>query len=323
MELWKFHWMALLLGCVLDWILGDPYCLPHPVRLMGRMIEGLEHALRRRFKGRERQAGFLLVLIMCGLWGLVPWLVLLGIRRLTMPRLWFIPLALETVLCYEMLAARSLLRESMKVCCSLEQRDLEGARRNVSMIVGRDTRSLDEGGIAKAAVETVAENASDGVIAPFLFMVLLGPSGGTFYKVVNTMDSMIGYKNEKYIDFGRTAARLDDLLNFIPARVTGCLIAAVAWLLPGMDGKKSWQILLRDRRKHASPNSAHGEAACAGALHLQLAGDAWYFGELHKKQHIGDDDRSIVPGDIRRANCLMLGAEVVLVILLALLLWIK
>lgn len=317
LELWKFHWTALLFGCMLDWILGDPCALPHPVRLMGRMTAGLERGLRGCLKRREGVAGFLLVLIMCALWSFFPWLALRGISYLAMPGLWFIPLAAETILCYEMLAAKSLRNESMKVFCSLKQGDRESARRNVSMIVGRDTGELDEAGIIRAAVETVAENASDGVIAPFFFIMLFGPAGGTLYKAVNTMDSMIGYKNEKYMKFGRTAAILDDTLNFIPARITGCLIVMVAFILPDMDGKRSLQIFLRDRKKHASPNAAHGEAACAGALGLRLGGDAWYFGELHKKDFIGDDARPVQPEDIRRANHLMLGAQLISVIILA------
>ncbi|MCC8083064.1 MAG: cobalamin biosynthesis protein, partial [Clostridium sp.] len=184
-------------------------------------------------------------------------------------------------------------------------------------IVGRATRGLDSDGTARAAVETVAENASEGEVAPFLFMALLGPAGGTFYKAVNTMDSMIGYKNDTYRFFGRTAALLDDVLNLIPARVTGCLMVLAAFFIPGMDGMNGWRIFLRDRKKHASPNSAHGEAACAGILHLRLAGDAWYFGSLHKKPFIGEDDRPIVPADIRRANQLMFAAQGILAAVLA------
>ena len=183
-----------------------------------------------------------------------------------------------------------------------------------------DTSVLDTAGITRAAVETVAENTSDGVIAPFLFMAIFGPVGGTFYKAVNTMDSMIGYTNDKYILFGRTAAKLDDVLNFIPARISGCLLTLAAYLLPGADGKNAWRIFLRDRRKHASPNSAHGEAACAGALHLRLAGDAWYFGVLHKKQFIGDNDREIVPEDIWKASLLMFLAEGILMVVLLMIL---
>jgi len=317
LELWKFHWTALLLGCALDWLLGDPHALPHPVRVMGRMIEKLERGLREGLKGRERLAGFLLTCIMCFVWSVIPWLALKIARDAAMPGLWPVPMALEALLCYEMLAAKSLWKESMKVCRSLKRRDREGARRQVSMIVGRDTASLDEAGITRAAVETVAENASDGVVAPFLYMMLLGPAGGCLYKAVNTMDSMIGYKNERYLEFGWAAARLDDWLNFIPARLTGCLMVLTACILPGMDGRKSLRIFLRDRKKHESPNSAHAEAACAGALRIRLAGDAWYFGVLHKKEFIGDDERPVEPKDIKGANLLMLGSEGILVLALA------
>ena len=213
---------------------------------------------------------------------------------------------LESFFCYQLLAAKSLYCGSMKVCKELKKGDTEGARKAVSMIVGRDTSVLDTAGITRAAVETVAENTSDGVIAPFLFMAIFGPVGGTFYKAVNTMDSMIGYTNDKYILFGRTAAKLDDVLNFIPARISGCLLTLAARLLRGRR-KKCLAHILRDRRKHAV--SAHGEAACAGALHLRLAGDAWYFGVLHKKQFIGDNDREINPGGYLESLSLMFLAE--------------
>lgn len=186
----------------------------------------------------------------------------------------------------------------MKVCSALKEGDIEKARKAVSMIVGRDTAVLDRDGIARAAVETVAENTSDGVIAPFFFMAVFGPAGGFFYKAVNTMDSMVGYKNETYLLFGRAAAKLDDAVNWLPARLSGMLLTAAAgffreWM------ENAWRIFKRDRFNHASPNSAQGEAACAGALHLRLAGDAWYFGTLYKKPYIGDDDRPIRPDDIK------------------------
>lgn len=316
-EVWKLHGTALLAGCVLDWILGDPYHFPHPVRLMGRMISWLEGRLRKRLEARELAAGFFLTAVMCAVWFLIPWSVLRVLRQMSYPSLWIIPFSVETILCYQMLAARSLCTESMKVCRSLESGDVERARNQVSMIVGRDTAVLDSAGIARAAIETVAENASDGVVAPFLFMALFGPAGGMLYKAVNTMDSMIGYKNETYMLFGRTAAKLDDILNFIPSRLTGGLMVLAAFFLPGMDGVHGWRILMRDRHKHASPNSAQAEAACAGALHLRLAGDAWYFGILHKKPFIGDDDRPVCPMDIKRANRLMFAAEVILMAVLA------
>ena len=298
LELWKFHSTALLAGCALDWMFGDPVCIPHLVRLMGRMIARLELELRRRMRGRELAAGAVLTFIMCAVWWMVPWGLFRLVRSAGFPGSFLFLFCLETFICYQMMAARGLCTESMKVCRSLEDGEVEMARHHVSMIVGRDTSVLDRDGIARAAVETVAENASDGVVAPFLFMALLGPAGGTFYKAVNTMDSMIGYKNDTYRFFGRTAALLDDVLNLIPARVTGCLMVLAAFFIPGMDGMNGWRIFLRDRKKHASPNSAHGEAACAGILHLRLAGDAWYFGSLHKKPFIGEDDRPIVPADI-------------------------
>ena len=308
-QLWQLHGLALLTGSILDWIFGDPYHFPHMIRLMGNMISGLEKRLRKLFLEKPRFAGICLTLIMCLFWIIMPGLLFHITGRYLGLTARFI---LESFFCYQLLAAKSLCVESMKVCKELKKGDTEGARKAVSMIVGRDTSVLDTAGITRAAVETVAENTSDGVIAPFLFMAIFGPVGGTFYKAVNTMDSMIGYTNDKYILFGRTAAKLDDVLNFIPARISGCLLTLAAYLLPGADGKNAWRIFLRDRRKHASPNSAHGEAACAGALHLRLAGDAWYFGVLHKKQFIGDNDREIVPEDIWKASLLMFLAEGIL-----------
>ena len=215
------------------------------------------------------------------------------------------------------LAARSLKTESMKVYRRLKEKDLNGARYAVSMIVGRDTERLTAEGVTRAAVETVAENASDGVIAPLLFLLFFGPVGGFFYKAVNTMDSMVGYKNEKYLYFGRAAAKLDDLVNYIPARLTGLAFAAAACLIPGMSGKNAFKIWRRDRRNHKSPNSAQSESACAGALGVQLAGDAWYFGELYHKPTIGDALRPIEPEDIPRANRLMYVASVLTLVVCA------
>lgn len=314
-HLWKFHSMALLAGCILDWLMGDPYWLFHPVRFMGNMISALEARLRRLFPEHLLLAGGVLAGFMCLFWTLIPVLGFLGIYRgllsFGIQRHWiYICLfVLESFFCGQLLAARSLQTESMKVCSTLKEGDIEKARKAVSMIVGRDTAVLDRDGIARAAVETVAENTSDGVIAPFFFMAVFGPAGGFFYKAVNTMDSMVGYKNETYLLFGRAAAKLDDTVNWLPARLSGMLLTAAAWLLPGMDGKNAWRIFKRDRFNHASPNSAQGEAACAGALHLRLAGDAWYFGTLYKKPYIGDDDRPIRPDDIKGVCSLMFGAQ--------------
>ena len=314
-HLWKFHSMALMAGCILDWLMGDPYWLFHPVRFMGNMISALEARLRRLFPEHLLLAGGVLAGFMCLFWTLIPVLGFLGIYRgllsFGIQRHWiYICLfVLESFFCGQLLAARSLQTESMKVCSALKEGDIEKARKAVSMIVGRDTAVLDRDGIARAAVETVAENTSDGVIAPFFFMAVFGPAGGFFYKAVNTMDSMVGYKNETYLLFGRAAAKLDDAVNWLPARLSGMLLTAAAWLLPGMDGKNAWRIFKRDRFNHASPNSAQGEAACAGALHLRLAGDAWYFGTLYKKPYIGDDDRPIRPDDIKGVCSLMFGAQ--------------
>lgn len=314
-HLWKFHSMALIAGCILDWLMGDPYWLFHPVRFMGNMISALEARLRRLFPEHLLLAGGVLAGFMCLFWTLIPVLGFLGIYRgllsFGIQRHWiYICLfVLESFFCGQLLAARSLQTESMKVCSTLKEGDIEKARKAVSMIVGRDTAVLDRDGIARAAVETVAENTSDGVIAPFFFMAVFGPAGGFFYKAVNTMDSMVGYKNETYLLFGRAAAKMDDAVNWLPARLSGMLLTAAAWLLPGMDGKNAWRIFKRDRFNHASPNSAQGEAACAGALHLRLAGDAWYFGTLYKKPYIGDDDRPIRPDDIKGVCSLMFGAQ--------------
>ncbi len=307
---------AVTVGFLLDLLLGDPVYFWHPVRLMGNLISRLTERLRltdgdRTMTGSaQRRQGLILVLTVAAVSTLIPLLVL---KVLYFVGFW--PgLIVETLFCYQLLAAGSLRSESMKVYKAAAAGDEEGARKAVSMIVGRDTARLDMAGILRAAVETVAENTSDGVIAPLIFMAVFGAPGAFFYKAVNTMDSMVGYKNEKYMDFGRAAAKLDDILNFIPSRLSGLLMVLSAALL-GFDSKNAWKIYLRDRRAHASPNSAQTEAACAGALDLQLAGDAWYFGELHKKPFIGDANREITPADIIWANRLMTAASFLALIL--------
>ena len=295
--------MALLAGCLLDVILGDPHWAPHPVRAIGALIAGLEKLLRRLFPKTprgERAAGLVLVVLVLGIsTGVTVGILLLC--SLVSPWLRF---AVEILLSYQCLAARSLRDESMKVYRSLKTGTLQEARHAVSMIVGRDTERLDETGVAKAAVETVAENASDGVIAPLIFLAIGGAPLGIFYKAANTMDSMVGYQNDRYRYFGTCAARWDDVLNFIPARLAGALMCLAAPLV-GQDGRNAWRILRRDRLNHKSPNSAHTEAAAAGALRVQLAGSSYYFGKLVEKPTIGDDLRPVEAEDIRRANRLM------------------
>lgn len=304
---------ALGIGFVLDALFGDPHWLPHPVVLIGKWISFLEKQLRRLFPktpGGERAGGTVLVLLVLLASAAVPWGVL-WLAGLVHPYLRF---AVECFMCYQILAARSLKTESMRVYRKLQEGNLEESRKAVSWIVGRDTENLTMEGVSRAAVETVAENTSDGVIAPMLYLALGGPVLGFFYKAVNTMDSMIAYKNDRYLYFGRTAAHLDDVFNYIPARLSGLFMILASAIL-GFDGKNAWRIFKRDRYNHASPNSAQTEAVCAGALDVQLAGDAWYFGVLHKKKTIGDPIRQVEPEDIRRANRLMYGTAVIGLIL--------
>ena len=292
--------LAVLGGFGLDLLLADPAWMPHPVVGMGRAIAALEKRLRRRFPATpagERAAGWVLAAALpLGTFALAAGALALAYRL--HPAAGF---ALETLWCWQALALRGLADESGKVYAQLAKGDLPAARRAVSRIVGRDTGSLTAAGVTKAAVETVAENFSDGVAAPLFYLLIGGAPLGLAYKAVNTMDSMVGYKNKTYLHFGRAAARLDDAANFLPSR-----LAALLWIgaagLSGFDGRGAWRIWRRDRLRHASPNSAQTESACAGALGVQLAGPAWYFGEYYDKPTIGDDTRPVEPADILRAD---------------------
>lgn len=292
----KWRLLALLIGFCIDLAVGDPPGLPHPVVAMGRQISFWEKRLRRLFPATpsgEKAAGTLLWLLVALPALLVPAAVLWGLGLISP----WLRLAIESLLCWQVLATRCLATEAMKVYRALQTGDLAQARQAVSMIVGRDTARLDEAGVTRAAVETVAENSSDGVIAPLFFLALGGAPLGLFYKAVNTMDSMLGYIDPPYTYFGRTAAKLDDVFNYIPARLSALLLLAAGGLM-GLDAARGWKVFRRDRFKHASPNSAQTEAACAGLLGVRLAGDAWYKGVLHKKPYIGDDIRPIAPADI-------------------------
>ncbi len=299
---------AVLGGFVLDTLFGDPPWLPHPVVLMGKAISALEKRLRARMpqtpQGELLGGAVVAFTLPVGTF-LLTSLVCLGAAKLSP----WLGLAVQMFWCGQALAAKGLAQESTNVYRALIKPDLPAARKAVSRIVGRDTQNLTLEGVTKAAVETVAENASDGVIAPLLYMLLGGAPLALTYKAINTMDSMLGYKNEKYLYFGRAAAKLDDAANYLPSRLAGLLWCAAA-ALTGNSPKGAWRIWRRDRRCHASPNSAQTESACAGALGVQLAGPAYYFGEYYAKPTIGDPLRPIEPEDIRRANRMMYAESV-------------
>lgn len=313
---------AIVIGFILDLIFGDPYNFPHIIRLMGNAISFMEKLLlgpkvsnqledkqifskTKKQKIIDRLKGLILVLFMLILFGILPIMVLEIVYAYNI----FAGFVIESFICYQMIAAKSLKVESMKVHNSLVEKDVIKSRLNVSMIVGRDTKNLDFDGIAKAAVETVAENTSDGVVAPLIYMFIGGGGLGMMYKAINTMDSMVGYKNDRYIDFGYFPAKLDDIVNFIPARVGALLMIATSFIL-GYDYRNAFKIFVRDRYNHKSPNSAQTESVCAGALGIKLAGAAYYFGKLYEKPYIGDDRERISPKHIIEANRLMYGTSV-------------
>ena len=319
--------MSIVFGFLLDLLLADPFRMPHPVVIIGRGITFLEKHLRRIFPdtpGGRRVAGRVLAF-------LIPATTLIVSAGLCFAAWILHPLVffgLHTLWCWQALAARGLEKEAKNVWRTLtetspEEDRLPKARETVGRIVGRDTARLDEEGVIRATVETVAENYSDGVAAPCFYLMIGGAPLALTYKSINTMDSMVGYKNDRYIDFGRAAARLDDVAGFLPARIGALLWILAAAMgfagrgeeLPAHPGKNAFRIWRRDRRNHASPNAAQTEAACAGALGVRLAGPAWYFGEFYDKPSIGDDDRPIQVRDILRANRMMMAASVMIMLL--------
>ena len=304
----RYRLISILIGAGLDCLIGDPQWMPHPVRLMGALISALDKLWNREEDSPAvlRIKGFVLAAFVLSATFQITW----GLLRVLYGWGPVAGVAAESILCCYALAARNLRDSSMEVYDALTGAggSLEKARRAVSMIVGRDTENLDREGVIRAAVETVAENTADGVIAPLFYLAVGGAVGGMAYKAVNTMDSMLGYRNEKYQYFGTAAARLDDLAGFIPARLSGLLLTAAAGLT-GMDAAGAWRIFCRDRYAHKSPNSAQSESAVAGALGVQLAGDAVYGGRVVHKPTIGDPLREIEAEDIYRANKLMYTAS--------------
>lgn len=313
MTLWQLTLLSVLLGFLIDCAIGDPAWLLHPVVLIGKLISLSEKGLRRVFPKTDRgafQAGLTMAILVPILSAGVSFGILFGLYLLS-PWAYF---AMSSIMCWQCFAARCLAKEAQKVVKALETDGLEAGRKQVSMLVGRDTDELSEEQVLKATVETVAENASDGVIAPMLFMLLFGAVGGFFYKAINTMDSMVGYKNDRYLYFGRAAAKLDDAANFIPARLSALAMIAASPALK-LDGRNAFRIWKRDRRKHASPNSAQTESVAAGALHIELAGPASYFGKRVEKPTLGDGDRPIERADVRRTSGLMYGASILVLLL--------
>jgi len=305
-----YHTIAFSLGFFLDLIVGDPYSIPHPIRWIGRMIGFLDKRLlgdikndsKQRNPKWERLKGTVLVIMVILITLLCVTLIIWGAYYLSAVS----GIVVEAILTAYLLACKSLKDESMKVYRKLKDEDLNGARDAVSMIVGRDTDCLDEIGVTKATVETIAENASDGVIAPMIYACIGGPVLGFIYKAINTCDSMIGYHNDRYEYFGTAGARLDDVVNFVPSRICAWLMI-VAASLSGRDfsASRGFKIFRRDRYNHKSPNSAQTESVCAGVLGVMLAGDASYFGKIVHKPTIGDDTRPIEVEDIVRTNKLL------------------
>lgn len=307
---------AIVAGFILDLLFGDPHWLPHPICLIGNLIGFLERNLRKLLapgKTALLLGGALMVVIVLVLTFAVPYAILTAAAQIS-PWLRF---ALETIMCYQIFATKCLRDESMKVYTALHNHDLADARVKLSWIVGRDTQNLDAEEVTKGAVETVAENTADGIIAPMFYMFLGGAPLAFLYKGINTMDSMVGYKNDKFLYFGRCAAKLDDLANLIPARITGLVMILASYFL-NLNYKGAWKIFWRDRYNHLSPNSAMTESVTAGALDIQLGGDHFYFGKLVHKDTIGDNIRDVVPEDIVAANNLLYMTAVLSLLLFSL-----
>lgn len=309
---------ACLFGFMLDLVIGDPQWKLHPIRIIGKFIGVSEKFFRKRFPDSDQGkliAGLCMTLTVAMMALLVPYLLLMLANQINPLVLFF----LESIMCCFVFSTKALKTETMKIYKLLMSKKTEKSKEELSMIVGRDTKDLSEEGIIKATVETIAENTTDGVIAPMIFILIGGAPFAYFYKAVNTMDSMVGYKNDNYMFFGRYAAKLDDTLNYFPARFTANIMIFISCLLKSFDGENAKTIYKRDKLKHASPNAGHTEAVCAGALRIQLAGDASYFGVKIKKEFIGDPLEKIIPDHIVMANKLLYATAGMSIVVLSLL----
>lgn len=300
--------MALALAFCIDLLFGDPANLPHPIRYIGKWIHFLEKKLLRQEDQADNQKAMGVLLVIFTVGGTFAFYTgLLYLAGLIHPSLLF---AVEVFVLYQMLATKCLAYEGMRIFKALKEEDLEQARTLIGYLVSRETAQMTEEDIIKATIETVTENIIDGVIAPMCFALIGGAPLGMAYKAANTLDSMVGYKNDRYLHFGWASAKFDDLLGFIPARLTGGFVIIAALFL-GMDYKRAAHVLIRDRHNHASPNSPYAEAPAAGALRIQLGGRAVYFGVAYEKPTFGDVVENIRPMHIKKAVQLLYGSAVV------------
>lgn len=307
MKLLKYHILALLAGYILDLIVGDPHEHFHPIRLIGNLISATEKKIYKDKKER----GLLLVLIVLSVVFITVFFIIFTAYKINA----LVGIIVEAILSFYCLATKSLAVESGNVIKALNEEGIVAARKQLSMIVGRDTENLSEEEVIKAAVETVAENTADGVVSPMIYLCLGGPVLGFLYKAINTMDSMVGYKNDRYGNYGYYPARLDDISGYITSRISALLIVLSAYILPGFDGNSAFRIFKRDRYNHKSPNSAQSESAYAGAMGLKLAGGAFYFGKWVEKPYIGDEVNKIGRGDVERSHKLLYMTSLLSIIL--------
>lgn len=312
MSFYSLDWQIILSAFILDLVLGDPRWFPHPVILIGRLITSVEKDFRKFMKGRTSKllaGGVLALIVPLTAFSVVYWLIFAA-KTVSLWTGWLS----AAFLGYTTIAVKSLYEEPLKVTSLLAAGDINGARKELSYLVGRDTHDLDEKGIVRALVETVAENTSDGVIAPLFYLAIGGPPLAMAYKAVNTLDSMVGYKSERYLYFGRASARLDDVVNYIPARLTAILIVFAAFV-----SRKNWKgalrIMLRDRRNHPSPNSGYPESAMAGAIGRRLGGLSYYGGVASNKPFIGDEHGEFQVGDVKDAGRLMITSSILMVLI--------